>query len=67
MNVKVGDGLTLLAVTADGALNGIDVQIVGIVNTGYHGSGRPLSAHHAALRAAAAAKRSRHQPRRRPR
>ena len=34
MNVKVGDGLTLLAVTADGALNGIDVQIVGIVNTG---------------------------------
>ncbi len=35
MNVKPGDGLTLLAVTADGALNGIDVQIVGIVNTGY--------------------------------
>jgi putative ABC transport system permease protein len=35
MNVKVGDGLTLLAVTADGALNGIDVQIVGIVNTGF--------------------------------
>ena len=34
MNVKVGDGLTILAVTADGALNGIDVQIVGIVNTG---------------------------------
>ncbi len=35
MSVKVGDGLTILAVTADGALNGIDVQIVGIVNTGY--------------------------------
>jgi putative ABC transport system permease protein len=35
MNVKVGDGLTLLAVTSDGALNGIDVQIVGLVNTGY--------------------------------
>jgi putative ABC transport system permease protein len=34
MNVKVGDGLTILAVTADGALNGIDVQIVGLVNTG---------------------------------
>ncbi|WP_263350617.1 ABC transporter permease [Acidicapsa acidisoli] len=35
MNVKPGDGLTLLAVTSDGALNGIDVQIVGTVNTGY--------------------------------
>jgi putative ABC transport system permease protein len=35
MSVKVGDGLTILAVTADGALNGIDVQIVGLVNTGY--------------------------------
>jgi putative ABC transport system permease protein len=35
MNVKVGDGLTLLAVTSDGALNGIDVQIVGIVRTGF--------------------------------
>ena len=34
MNVKVGDGLTLLTVTSDGALNGIDVQIVGIVSTG---------------------------------
>jgi putative ABC transport system permease protein len=34
MNVKVGDGLTLLAVTSDGALNGVDVDIVGIVNTG---------------------------------
>jgi putative ABC transport system permease protein len=34
MNVKVGDGLTLLAMTSDGALNGIDIQIVGIVNSG---------------------------------
>ena len=34
MNVKPGDGLTLLAVTTDGALNGVDVQIVGIVRTG---------------------------------
>ena len=35
MSVKVGDGLTILAVTADGALNGIDVQIVGIASTGF--------------------------------
>jgi putative ABC transport system permease protein len=35
MNVKVGDGLTLLAVTADGALNGIDVEVQGIVHTGF--------------------------------
>jgi putative ABC transport system permease protein len=35
MSVKPGDGLTLLAVTSDGALNGIDVQVVGIVNTGF--------------------------------
>jgi putative ABC transport system permease protein len=34
MNVKSGDGLTLLAVTTDGALNGVDVQIAGIVKTG---------------------------------
>ena len=34
MNVQVGDGLTVLAMTADGALNGVDVQIVGIVNSG---------------------------------
>ena len=34
MNVKVGDGLTLLAVTADGALNGVDVTVTGIVRTG---------------------------------
>ena len=35
MNVKPGDGLTILAVTSDGALNGIDVLIAGVVNTGY--------------------------------
>jgi putative ABC transport system permease protein len=34
MNVQVGDGLTLLAMTSDGALNGVDVQIVGLVNSG---------------------------------
>ena len=34
MSVKVGDGLTILAVTSDGALNGVDVQIAGIVNSG---------------------------------
>jgi putative ABC transport system permease protein len=34
MNVGVGDGLTLLSVTSDGALNGVDVQIAGIVTTG---------------------------------
>lgn len=34
MNVKVGDGLTLFAVTSDGALNGVDVQIAGIVESG---------------------------------
>ena len=34
MNVGVGDGLTLLAMTSDGALNGVDVQIVGLVNSG---------------------------------
>ena len=34
MSVKVGGGLTLLTVTTDGALNGIDVQIVGVVSTG---------------------------------
>lgn len=35
MSVKVGDGLTILAITSDGALNGIDVQITGIVSTGF--------------------------------
>ncbi|HYL39220.1 MAG TPA: FtsX-like permease family protein [Bryobacteraceae bacterium] len=34
MHVGPGDGLTLLAVTADGALNGIDVNIVGLYTTG---------------------------------
>ncbi len=34
MNVKAGDGLTLLAVTSDGALNGVDVQIAGVVSSG---------------------------------
>jgi putative ABC transport system permease protein len=34
MNVKVGDGLTVLAMTSDGALNGVDVEIVGIVKSG---------------------------------
>jgi putative ABC transport system permease protein len=33
MSVKPGDSLTLLAVTADGALNGIDIDIVGIAST----------------------------------
>lgn len=33
MNVKPGDGLTLLAVTSEGALNGIDIDIVGIVQS----------------------------------
>jgi len=33
MNVKPGGGLTLLAVTADGALNGIDVDVVGVITT----------------------------------
>ncbi len=34
MNVGVGDGLTVLAMTSDGALNGVDVEIVGIINSG---------------------------------
>ncbi len=34
MNVNLGDGLTVLAMTSDGALNGVDVQIVGIINSG---------------------------------
>ena len=34
LNVKPGDGLTLLAVTSDGALNGLDVQIAGVAETG---------------------------------
>ncbi len=66
MNVKVGDGLTMLAMTSDGALNGVDVQIVGIVNSGVARNGCALSAHHPARRAAPAAKRSRHQSGGRP-
>ncbi len=34
MNLKPGSGLTLLAVTAEGALNGIDVDVAGILSTG---------------------------------
>lgn len=34
MSVKPGDSLTLLAITADGALNGVDIDVVGIVTTG---------------------------------
>ena len=34
MNVRVGDGLTVMATTSEGALNGVDVQIAGIVKSG---------------------------------
>jgi putative ABC transport system permease protein len=34
MNAKPGTGLTLLAVTADGALNGLDVDVAGVMTTG---------------------------------
>jgi putative ABC transport system permease protein len=34
MNVKPGDALTVLAITADGAMNGIDIDITGVVTTG---------------------------------
>ena len=34
MNAKVGDGLTLLGTTTNGALNAIDVKVVGIFSTG---------------------------------
>jgi putative ABC transport system permease protein len=34
MGVQPGDGLTLLAITADGALNGLDINVRGIVTTG---------------------------------
>jgi putative ABC transport system permease protein len=33
MSAKPGDSLTLLAVTTDGALNGIDIDVVGIAST----------------------------------
>ncbi|MGO9232329.1 MAG: ABC transporter permease [Bryobacteraceae bacterium] len=35
MSAKVGDSLTLLSVTSDGALNGIDIDVAGIVTTGF--------------------------------
>jgi putative ABC transport system permease protein len=34
LNVKIGDRLTLLSSTVDGALNGADVEIVGVTTTG---------------------------------
>lgn len=34
MHAKVGDVLTLLATTSDGALNGIDVKVAGLYSTG---------------------------------
>jgi putative ABC transport system permease protein len=35
MNAKPGDSLTLLSVTSDGALNGIDIDVSGIATTGF--------------------------------
>jgi putative ABC transport system permease protein len=35
MNAKPGDSLTLLSVTSDGALNGIDIDVTGIATTGF--------------------------------
>ncbi len=35
LNAHLGDSLTLLTTTADGALNGIDVTVCGIVTTGF--------------------------------
>ena len=34
LNTKVGDWLTLLSSTADGAVNAVDIQIAGIMSTG---------------------------------
>lgn len=34
LNAKVGDWLTLLSSTADGAVNAVDIQIAGIMSTG---------------------------------
>lgn len=34
LDVKVGDYLTLLSSTADGAINAVDIQIAGVINTG---------------------------------
>ncbi len=35
LEVKPGDGLTMLAMTVDGALNGIDVEVVGTFTQGF--------------------------------
>ena len=35
MGAEPGTGLTVLAITADGALNGIDIDVVGIMTTGF--------------------------------
>ncbi len=35
LDAKLGDSLTMLAVTPDGALNGIDVEVVGVFTTGF--------------------------------
>ncbi len=34
LNAKIGDYLTLMGSTADGAVNAVDIQIVGAINTG---------------------------------
>lgn len=34
LNAKIGDYLTLLGSTADGAVNAVDIQIIGAINTG---------------------------------
>ena len=34
LNAKTGDYLTLLASTPDGAINAVDIRIVGVINTG---------------------------------
>ena len=36
MHAKLGDSLTLLAVTANGVLNGIDVEVAENVTTGFN-------------------------------
>jgi putative ABC transport system permease protein len=35
MNVKPGDSLTVMTVTTDGALNGVDIDVTGIVTSGF--------------------------------
>lgn len=34
LNIKVGDWLTLLSSTADGAMNAVDIKVTGIISTG---------------------------------